>query len=229
MILYHFLWDLRFIAGIEINWYTQLPGKIWQASICYVFIFISGFCLSLSRNSLKRGITVFVSGLLVTVVTLIFMPENRVVFGVLTLIGSCMIIMSFADKIPSLGKNKISYMIVSFLLFILTLHIGSGRVGFSGFSFKVPEYMYTGYVMTYLGFPFKSFYSTDYFPLIPWLFLFSAGFFSFKIAEEKGLLNCLKGQRSKVLSFIGKNTLIIYLFHQIILYGLTLLVIKIRQ
>lgn len=228
MILYHFLWDLRFIAGFEINWYTQLPGKIWQASICYVFIFVSGFCLSLSRNPLKRGITVFASGLLVSVVTLIFIPENRVVFGVLTLIGSCMIIMSFADKIPYINKNKISYLTTSLLMFIITFHIGTGKIKLLGLSCKIPEYMYTGYVMTYLGFPFKSFYSTDYFPLIPWLFLFSAGYFSFKIAKEKDLLNCLKGQRFKVLSFIGKNTLIIYLFHQIILYGLTLLIMKFK-
>lgn len=228
MILYHFLWDLRFIAGFEINWYTQLPGKIWQASICYVFIFISGFCLSLSRNPLKRGITVFVSGLLVTVVTLVFMPENRVVFGVLTLIGSCMIIVSFIDKFFHINKHKISYLIVSLLMFILTFHISSGKIKLFNLSYKVPEYMYSGYVMTYLGFPFKSFYSTDYFPLIPWLFLFIVGFISFKIANEKGALNSLKGQHSKVLSFIGKNTLIIYLFHQIVLYGLTLLIMKIK-
>lgn len=228
MILYHFLWDLRFIAGFEINWYTQLPGKIWQASICYVFIFISGFCLSLSRNPLKRGITVFVSGLLVTVVTLVFMPENRVVFGVLTLIGSCMIIVSFIDKFFHINKHKRSYLIVSLLMFILTFHISSGKIKLFNLSYKVPEYMYSGYVMTYLGFPFKSFYSTDYFPLIPWLFLFIVGFISFKIANEKGALNSLKGQHSKVLSFIGKNTLIIYLFHQIILYGLTLLIMKIK-
>lgn len=227
MILYHFLWDLRFIAGFEIDWYTQTPGKIWQASICFVFIFLSGFCLPLSRNSLKRGITVFMSGLLVTVVTLVFMPENRVVFGVLTLIGSCMIIMSCIKR--ENYKYKYIYLFAALILFIISFKISEGYAGFMGIKVNIPSVMYSGYFTTYLGFPFRQFYSTDYFPLIPWLFLFATGFFTFYIVKEKEWINCLKRRNFRVLCYIGRNTLVIYLFHQIILYALTLLIINIYR
>ena len=35
--------------------------------------------------------------------------------------------------------------------------------------------------MMVLGFPYDSFYSTDYFPLIPWIFLFFSGYYTWKL------------------------------------------------
>ena len=49
---------------------------------------MSGFCVQLGHHTLRRGAQVFGAGALVTAVTLLFMPEDRVVFGVLTLLGS---------------------------------------------------------------------------------------------------------------------------------------------
>ena len=36
----------------------------------------------------------------------------------------------------------------------------------------LPQALYASYTTAYLGFMPKSFFSTDYFPLLPWLFLF---------------------------------------------------------
>ena len=84
MMLYHGMWDLVYLFGVSAPWYGSWQGELWQQSICWVFILLSGFCVPLGHRTLKRGAQVFAAGALVTVVTLVFMPEDRVVFGVLT-------------------------------------------------------------------------------------------------------------------------------------------------
>lgn len=47
MMLYHGMWDVVFLFGVAQKWYTGRPGFVWQQSICWVFILLSGFCLPL--------------------------------------------------------------------------------------------------------------------------------------------------------------------------------------
>ena len=85
MICYHGAWDFVYLYQVKWDWYRGTGAYIWQQSICWTFIFLSGFCWSLGKRHLKRGLMVFGGGLLVTLVTILVMPDNRVVFGVLTL------------------------------------------------------------------------------------------------------------------------------------------------
>ena len=98
MMLYHGMWDAVYLFGVVVPWYSAGQGRLWQQSICWVFILLSGFCLPLGRHPVKRGAMVFGSGALVTAVTLIFMPADAVWFGVLTLLGSAMIITGLLEK-----------------------------------------------------------------------------------------------------------------------------------
>lgn len=99
MMLYHACWDLVFLFGVQMNWYAATPGHLWQQSICWVFILLSGFCVPLGHHTLRRGATVFGAGVLITAVTLLFMPEDRVVFGVLTLLGSAMLLTGLLEPL----------------------------------------------------------------------------------------------------------------------------------
>ena len=49
-------------------------------------------------------------------------------------------------------------------------------------------------VLAYIGFPQAGFSSTDYFPLLPWIFLFATGYFLYSFLQEKGLINRLFGK-----------------------------------
>lgn len=98
MMLYHGMWDLVYLFGVSAPWYGSWQGELWQQSICWVFILLSGFCLPLGHHPVKRGAMVFGCGALVTAVTLIFMPADVVWFGVLTLLGSAMIITGLLEK-----------------------------------------------------------------------------------------------------------------------------------
>jgi len=241
MILYHFMWDLKNIAGLNnMEWYTGLFGKIWQKSICITFIFIAGFCFCFSRKHFKRGMITFLAGALVTSVTLMLMPDNRVVFGVLTLIGSATFIMILVDKIHMKIEQKLdpwtlnlTMLIGNILFFIMCFKINKGLINLFITNIEVPKYMYSGYFMTYIGFPDPTFFSTDYFSILPWMFLYAAGYYFYRFltcrtkdgrSNGESVLACLKDAKCKPLGLVGSHTLIIYLLHQPVLYLITILV-----
>ena len=66
MIAYHAIWDLVYLYGFQWDWYQSEIGYIWQQGICWTFIFLSGFCCSLGSNPIKRGLTVFLAGAVIT-------------------------------------------------------------------------------------------------------------------------------------------------------------------
>lgn len=92
MMLYHACWDLVFLFDVNMRWYAGTPGRLWQQTICWVFILLSGFCAPFGRYMLRRGTVVFGAGAVVTLATLVFMPEGRVIFGVLTFLGTAMLL-----------------------------------------------------------------------------------------------------------------------------------------
>lgn len=176
MMLYHGCWDLVNLFGIQADWYYGLPGHLWQQSVCWVFILLSGFCVQLGHHTLRRGAQVFGAGALVTAVTLLFMPEDRVIFGVLTLLGSAMLLTGLFEK-PLRQISPAAGLAVSAVLFALTRNVSAGYLGFGSLRLWLPQTLYANYVTAYFGFYPWWFYSTDYFALLPWLFLFWAGYF----------------------------------------------------
>lgn len=122
MMLYHACWDMMFLFGIWMDWYAGMPGRLWQQTICWVFILLSGFCVQLGHHTLRRGAQVFGAGALVTAVTLLFMPEDRVIFGVLTLLGSAMLLTDLLEK-PLRRIPPAAGFAISAVLFALTRNV----------------------------------------------------------------------------------------------------------
>lgn len=226
MIAYHTIWDMVWIFGFSWHWYTSQIGYLWQQAICQTFILLSGFCLPLGRHGLKRGITVFLAGAAVSAVTLVFMPENRVVFGVLTLIGSCMIYLSLARPLLQRCPAAIGTA-VSLALFLLTKHIARGYIGIGTWPlFCLPKTWYANWFTAYLGLPMANFFSTDYFALFPWLFLFSAGYFLNPILVRQKWFAWLEHSRCPWLEWIGRHSLMLYLCHQPLIYLMLTLLLQ---
>lgn len=220
MIAYHTVWDLVYLYQVDWGWYKSEGAYVWQQGICWTFIFLSGFCWSLGSHAWKRGITVFLGGAVITLVTLMVMPQNRVVFGVLTLTGSCMLLMNLFDRwlhrIPAIVG-----MAVSGLLFLLTRNVNEGYLGFEKWNFtRVPEMLYRDVFSTYLGFPHPGFYSTDYFALLPWGFLFVAGYFTYRFLSGKRIMRFLENGVLLPVEWLGKHSLGIYMIHQPVIYAL---------
>lgn len=224
MIAYHAVWDLVYIFGVVLEWYGSKIGYVWQQSICWTFILLSGFCWSMGRKKLKRGLTVFAGGFVITAVTLLVMPENRVVFGVLTLLGICMLIQILAEPLYRRCNSAVG-MLLAFLCFGICRDINSGRIGIMAWKImELPREWYANLFTTLLGFPTKNFFSTDYFSLFPWYFLFLTGYFLYHFVQEKALLQKLPDIHIAPLEWIGRHSLILYMLHQPIVYSVLYLV-----
>lgn len=223
MIAYHIVWDLVYIFGCKLEWYRSEIGYFWQQSICWTFITLSGFCWCLGRKKLKRGVIVLGAGMLITIVTLLAMPENRVVFGVLTLLGTCMLLQILLEPIWK-RCNSLAGVVCAFVSFLLLRNVNKGYMGIGELQLmELPESLYDNLFTTFLGFTESGFFSTDYFSLIPWYFLFLTGYFLYHFLQKKELLKKIPDIHISPLEWLGKNSLILYLLHQPVVYGVLLL------
>lgn len=227
MIIYHTIWDLVYLFGFDWKWYQSPIAYIWQQAICWTFIFLSGFCQSFGHKTLKRGLLVFFLGILISIATIFTMPQAQVIFGILTLLGSCMLITFPLERI--LKKCCVLLgLIISSTMFILTKNINNGYLGFENWNFlKLPDILYCNLGTAFFGFPSPDFYSTDYFSLFPWYFLFLSGYFFKYFLSSKGAMKYLEPSRIKILEWIGAHSLEIYIIHQPFVY--LLLTIFLRQ
>lgn len=223
MLGYHFCFDIFHIYGVDTGWMFTPGAVAWERCICFGFILISGVSVNFSSRPVRRGLIVSAFGLLMTAVTLLVLPSFVIWFGVLSLIGAAMMIVGALRKPlgkihPAVGAS------VSLALFALLFKAPFGWMGFFDIKLlKLPGWLYQNYLTAFLGFPPKGFYSSDFFPPVPWLFLFAAGFFLWRL-----LVRC-KADRFflrpvPVLSAIGRYTLWIYLAHQPLLMGICFLI-----
>ncbi len=221
MVIYHAMWDLVYIYGVKADWYRSEAAFIWQQFICWTFILLSGFCSNMSRKLWKHGLTVSFWGIVIMAVTQIFMPENGIWFGVLTLIGCANLLLAgirrYMDKVPAwLG------FVGSFLMFVITYSVNNGYVSILGIKIlQLPGVLYQNLFTAFLGFPTATFYSTDYFPMIPWLFLFFTGVFAYRLyqAYKPRYLTCIN-INIPAFTAISKYSLAVYVLHQPIIYGI---------
>lgn len=214
MVLFHFCYDMFIIFGRNPQWYDAASVHIWQQSICWSFIFISGFVwpLAVSRN-LRRGLMLNVYGLLISAVTYIAVPDEAIWFGVLNFLGCAVLLMLPLDKAakrlpPLLG------LISSFLLFLLCYNVPEGCIGFEGLRLELPKILYSIKVLTPLGFPYPGFKSSDFFPLLPWFFLYLCGYFFYGVFSKHETWRSAASVRIPAISEIGRKSLWIYLLHQ---------------
>ncbi|WP_418725513.1 heparan-alpha-glucosaminide N-acetyltransferase domain-containing protein [Dysosmobacter sp.] len=221
MIAYHGCWDMVYILGADWPWYQSSGAYLWQQSICWTFILLSGFSFSLGRRHWRRGWLVFGCGAVVTAVTLVVMPGQEIWFGVLTLLGSCMLLGALLER--PLGRVPAGAgLVLSAALFVLTRSVNRGYLGFEGLRLAaLPGALYRNMATAYLGFPFPGFRSTDYFSLVPWLFLFLTGYFLFRLTGQR-LAAAPDLGRCAPLEALGRRSLLVYMLHQPVLYGLTM-------
>ena len=219
MIAYHTLWDLVYLFGWDLGWYKGDERQIWRIFIGGSFILVSGFCWQLGKKQVKRGLLVFGGGAVVTLVTLLFMPNAKIIFGVLTLHGSAMLIVAAINKLLQKIPAGIG-LVVSFLLFLFVFSINNGYLGFFGIEMvKLPQAWYANWITTFLGLPMASFWSADYYSIFPWLFLYISGYFAYTILKNNKKLDWATRRICPPLGWIGKHAFLLYMLHQPVVYG----------
>lgn len=215
MIAYHALWDLVFIYEVNVPWYESEARQVIQKLIRWSFLVLSGFCFSMGRRHVKRGLVLLGCSLVVTLVSMVAVPETPIHFGVLTLLG-CATLLTIPLNKPMKKCNPYIGMVLCILLFVATEDLQLGRV----LNYKLPDWLYANDLTALLGMPTVEFQSSDYVPLIPWLFAYWIGYFAYGIFAKNNWLNVLGTVRCKPLEWIGRHSLIIYMAHQPAVYAI---------
>ena len=214
MVIVHFVYDLvdlyRIIPWEYPAWFRFV--KDWGGVL---FLLISGISATLGRRSVRRGLIVFACGLIVSAVTygmyrLGFAGKGIIIyFGVLQCLGTCMILWPVFKKLP---RWALLILGVCFVALGLWMDAQSG--------------VQTYFLMP-LGLPWAGFVSSDYFPIFPNLgyFLVGAALGRTVYASKQTLLSKVN-DNGAILRFLcgcGRHSLWIYLLHQPILSGLSML------
>ena len=223
MIAFHVLYDLDYFGAYRINVHAGFWLYFGRATAS-IFLLLVGISLTLSYaralktqsteekfywKYLKRGLKIFLWGLVITVMTWVFVREGFVLCGILHLIGVSIIL-----AYP-LVKLKYGNLALGISFIALGLYLKQVSV----------EFLW----LLWLGLTPNSFYTVDYFPLLPWFGVVLIGVFignSFypnyrRIFE---LRDRSQYRIIQVLSLMGRHSLLIYLVHQpVLIAGLYLL------
>ncbi len=222
MVIHHTFYDINFVFGAA--WAGEVFDAlcIFQPFIWAIFIIVSGICCSLSRSPLKRGVLVFVCGCVITLVTAVIMPAMgisgaEIYYGVLTFIGISMMLAGLlrplVNKIPVLAG-----IIICVVLFTFTYGTSNGTMLFG--LIDLPQVQTDA--LAVIGIHSASFRSADYFPLLPWVFIYFVGVNLGRIKDK--FPAATYKSHSKPLAFIGRQSLWVYMLHQPVLFGIVYLV-----
>lgn len=213
MMVYHACWDLVYLFRQDWAWYRSFGAHLWQQSICWTFILLSGYCFHLGHHRLRRGLLSLGGGALVSAVSQV--AGSPIHWGVLTLLGAAALLTIPLD--PLLRRLPARAGLAgSFCLFFLLREVNQGYLGFEGAALlTLPAGWYQNSLTALLGFPGPDFFSADYFSLLPWLFLFWTGYFLYRLRPEgEG-----RELRLPLVTTLGRHSLVAYLLHQPLIYG----------
>lgn len=230
MVFYHGFYTLAFLMGQSWGeWLYRIfmPAEPWFAGL---FIFIAGISSNLTHSNLVRGVKLLGVALLVTLATAIAVPEELIVFGILHFLSVCMIAFGLLQLLRRrLGRTeeppfRLWPVVVCAVLFIVTRYLASGYLQIP---FVLRVFLPSGWYQAWLaplGLPGPGFSSADYFPLLPWCFVFAAGTVVGRLAKAGKFPAWTYPSRVPFFSFLGRHALLIYVLHQPVIYGAALLV-----
>ena len=213
MVAYHTLYDVVYIFGVPVAFMGTRGSFVWQQAICWTFILVSGALSLSSRHPYRRAAVVFGCGLLLTAVTYTVMPSERISFGILHFLGAAAFLTALLrpvlSRIPAAAGAA-----VSAALFAVCYTVPHGHLAF--FGTPLPEALYNARWLFFAGFMPPGFYSADYFPLLPWLFLFWTGLYAWRLAGPK----LARVPRIGACEWLSRRALWVYLLHQPVAYAI---------
>lgn len=208
MVAHHFLFDLYAFLGAP-RWLFYNPVfNILHYVFAVVFIGLSGVSSRFSRSNIRRGVIVLAIALAMSLVTWFLAMPIR--FGVLHLLGVSMIFYGITHKMWESIPDKLMPVLCVLLIILSLLAVNFIRIP--------AEHLWM------FGWYTEDFYSADYFPMLPWLFVFLFGTWVGKHVREGHLPKWFYTFSVPFFPQVGRKALIIYIVHQPILYGLTVLI-----
>ncbi|NLO48762.1 MAG: DUF1624 domain-containing protein [Clostridiales bacterium] len=205
MVIHHFLFDLVAFHGAPAWLFSNPVFDILHYIFAGAFIMLSGVSSRFSRSNIKRGLKVIAAALVITAVTS-FM-DMPIYFGILHFLGFSMVFYGLMEKQLYRIPKKLApviYVSLGILSFLF--------IAYSGIRSK---YLWI------LGITYQDFFSADYFPIFPWLFVFLIGTLVGDVIRSGKFPKWFYDAKIPFLPPVGRKAFIIYLLHQPVLYTIT--------
>ncbi len=239
MILYHFLFDVRYIMGInafafqDSLWFYEIVRPSWTLT----FIVVAGISSCFSSNYFRRSGKIFLVSLLfsgaMAVASLVFDMELFVFFNVLHLLTvgtfSYALFMLFEKRFLRKHEGEQAIIALYKKRVIAALALLSALLLFFGRLTMLADIQVNGYWLLPLGILSKDTVGMgDYLPILPWMGFFVIGLLIGRVAypDRETLFPAVPDRFTKVLRplcFLGRHSLPIYLFHQVPLLAILFL------
>lgn len=249
MVFDHAMFDFMYVPYWVTNYRAVEPGFVdkmsvfadeyWRSSIrravrefvVYTFIVLSGISCALSRSNIKRLIKLAAAALVLTLVTGIVDEIADmgvfILFGILHTIALSLLIYILLGKI---WDNKYLFLVVGLALIIIGLSIDYINKPYFSEGIRITDpklssFSFKGLMQLIIGI---SDYGADSYGIVPYTGVFLAGAFFGRVlyADKHSLVPYLNGVWQKPVSFVGRNTIWVYLLHQPVVLGIILLICR---
>ena len=214
MVFHHFFYDLVVFAGAPPWLFRNVVFNPLHYFFAGLFIFISGVSSNFSRSNAARGAKVIGVALVITLVTTLM--DMPVVFGILHFLGVCMLFYGLTQGFWRRIDEKLPWLVPALSL-----------VGTAATARLADGYPTATPYLWMFGLTAPGFVSTDYFPLLPWSFVFLLGTWAGRYIREGRLPKWFYETKVPFFPAVGRKSLLIYVVHQPLLYLLTILIVKV--
>lgn len=236
MIFDHLNYDLRNldsyfnnfsqINNSVFNWLNNTAVLYWGSELRFfghiffvaLFLLISGISFTFSKSNLSRSIKLLIVAGLITGVTALLqeMLDIRmfIIFGIIHMYGFAILITYLFRK---LWNNDIFIFTVGAIIIIWGISFDFWQLRY------IPTLTWAAMPGVILG---TNAFGADYFGLVPYTGIIMIGtvignvFYKNKVS----LLPNAKITEKNVFTFVGRNSLIIFLTHQFVLFGLVFII-----
>ena len=219
MVFFHAMYTFGFMFGYPVAQKLFFFFSFISPAFSFAFIMMCGISSTLSRSNFKRSLPILGAAMVVTLVSVFMMPDAPIIFGILHLLGVCVLLYSLTEKL-FLKINPAVGLAVSLVLFAVTYNVMNGYLGFGSFSINLPEVLYENNTLSIFGFLGKGTSYSDYFPLLPWMFAYFSGTFAGRLLKGRYPAFMYK-KRIKFFTLLGTNAFIVYVIHQPIIFGVS--------
>jgi len=216
MVLFHYCYDLRYLAGVDLAFFRPPYQDIWRATISWTFLFIAGWMCSHSRSFVRRAAKYLLVALLIWLVTTVAAVDTPINFGIIFCMGASTLVGGLLHTSGLMrGSTWLTVLLVA--LFVVCLPLPQGHLGLGSWTLALPRALYQTPYLSWLGFPGPGFSSGDYYPLLPFCLMYLVGVnFGIRLART-GTPDWVRDRGWRPLRFVGRHSLLVYVVHQPIL------------
>ncbi len=214
MTTFHFSWDLEYFGYAEPGITSSFAWKWYAHGIAFTFLMLAGFSITLAHGNgirrdafLRRLLQISAAAALISLATWFATPDRFVFFGILHQIALGSVIAILFTRLP-----------VPLIMAAAAAFLALPSIFRSNF-FETPLFWWTGLAETLPQ-------SNDYVPVFPWTGAILLGLALGRYVLRRNLgprfaaISSAEQQPARALSFLGRHSLVFYLLHQPILFGL---------